>query len=146
MRANITMKNNLNILSYRIIENDSKYTADLLFELIIDGDPICSNLAEIGDNAIPYYDFENKDLPYFRYEYKGVRQYIIAVCVCGNAGCGSETCQIIKEGDYVIFRDFSSGCNLPPDAEFKFSRENYDSIISQIVERVNEYKQANESK
>lgn len=140
-------KNNLNVLSYRIIENDSKYTEKLLFELLIDGQPICGNLAETGDNAIPYYEFENGDLPYFREEYKSVRQYIIAVCVCGNSGCGSESCQIIKQGDYVIFKDFSSGCSLSTENyEFIFSRENYDSVINQILKRINEFEEINKSK
>lgn len=146
-QVNIMVKDNLNVLSYRIIENDSKYTENLLFELLIDGEPICGNLAETGDNAIPYYEFENKDLPYFQCENNDVRQYIIAVCVCGNSGCGSETCQIIKESDYVIFKDFSSGCSLlGEEDEFIFSRGNYDSVINQILKRISEFEEINKSK
>ena len=50
-------------------------------------------------------------------------------------------CVIKKDGDVVTFREiFNDGLEFPKDLEFKFSRDNYDAVVKEIVGRTNEYK------
>lgn len=119
-----------NRLAYRCIEDDY-----LSIELLVDGKPI-EGLAELDNRAIPSYDFEKNELPSGYHE----NDYILGVCSCGIAGCGSAECEILREKDCVIFRNFKYGHSLPENTEFRFTHENYDSVMRSIVEDIEKYK------
>ena len=140
----------LNKLSYRIIEpNDQSIEDDyfvdyedfptISFELLIDGETI-SDLLKTNNKTIHYYYFEN-DLPSYFHSYRNKEIHIIGVCSCGIDSCGSATCVLDKGEDLVAFREiFNGGLEFPKDFEFRFSRENYDSMIKEVIEQANKYK------
>lgn len=121
-----------NKLNYRCIEEDY-----LSIELLIDGKPI-DGLIEADNRMIPFYFFEKNILPQGYHE----NDYLLGACSCGDSGCGSAECEIVREGDYVIFRNFKYGHSLPKDAEFRFTHENYASVMKAIIEEVEKYKLA----
>ncbi len=138
----------LNKLSYYIHEEERENSLQsiLWFELLFDGVSI-ENL--IGDDkAIPYYYFEDEDfdLPTF-FDYQGKKYHIIGVCICGDAGCGSTDCEIIKDENFVKLKIiFRGGYKPPTDFMFMFSRKNYDDVIFEIREKSKEYKKKRENK
>ncbi len=143
---------NLNKLSYRIVEPneqtikedyfvDYEHSPTISFELLIDEKPI-SSLLEANNKAIPYYYFEENDLPSYFHNYRSRQVYIIGVCSCGEGGCGESTCVLEKDEDFVIFKEiYKDGFEFPKDFSFKFSQENYDSVISEIIKLAKEYKE-----
>ncbi|MGI8670754.1 MAG: hypothetical protein ACR2J3_13050 [Aridibacter sp.] len=143
-----------NKLSYRIIElNDQSIKDDyfvdyedsptISFEFLIDGKPIGS-LLETNNKAVPYYYFEN-DLPSYFHKYRNKEIHIIGVCSCGIDSCGNASCILEKEKEFVVFREiFKDGYEFPENFQFKFSRENFDAVITEIVEKANEYKKSTE--
>ncbi len=136
----------LNKLSYRIEETEVARRSILWFELLIDGEPIEKLIGD--EKAIPYYFFEENDTDlttFFDYENK--KYHVVGICACGDAGCGSTDCEIEKVENFVNLQViFRGGYKHPKDLKFKFSRENYDSVISEIKKRAKEYKEANEDK
>ncbi len=123
-----------NKLSYRCLEDDY-----LSIELLIDEKPV-EGLAEADYRAIPFYDFETNELPHYYNEFEGFELYILGVCSCGVEGCGSAVCEIVREKDYVVFRNFRYGHSLPKNAEFRFTHENYDSVMKAIFEDIEKYR------
>ena len=107
----------------------------LSIQLLIDGEPF-DGLIEADNQAIPFYFFDKDILPKGYHD----KDYLLGVCSCGDAGCGSVECEIIREKDCVIFRNFKYGHSLPKDAQFKFTHENYDSVMKSIIEKVKKYK------
>lgn len=124
----------LNKLSYRLLDDDY-----LCIELLIDGNPI-EGLAEADNKAIPFYDFETNELPHYYNEFEGAELYILGVCSCGVEGCGNAVCEITQEKDCVVFQNFRYGHSLPKGTEFRFTHENYDSVMREIFEDVENYK------
>ena len=125
----------MNILSFRTTEDHG-----LSIELLIDGQSLVE-LVELGDTLIPYYLFEG-DLPlgYWGEDDSSIR--CIGVCTCGNMGCGAAECRVVREGDVIVFRDFSG--NVKPNEgrkekdgkEFRVPSVNYDSVIAEIMRHV----------
>lgn len=144
----------LNKLAYRVVEqNDQTIEEDyfvdyedsptISFELLIDGNSIGS-LLNTNNKAIPYYYFE-EDLPSYFHSYRNKEIHIIGICSCGVGGCGDATCVLEKSEDLIIFREiFKDGYEFPENFQFKFSRQNYESVIAEIVKKGNEYKKNNE--
>ncbi|MCA1594067.1 MAG: hypothetical protein LC754_15735 [Acidobacteria bacterium] len=128
----------MNILSFRTTEDHG-----LSVELLIDGQSLVE-LVDLGDTLIPYYYFEgNLPLGYWGADDPSIK--VIGVCSCGEAGCGSAECRVVREGDTVAFRDFS-GCVNPnvvqkkkEEKEFRVTPANYDSIIAEIIKQVADY-------
>lgn len=125
--------NAMNTLSYNT--NTEDY---LTFELLIDG-KLLSEVIYSADTHIPYWIIED-NLPYFpphSPEFRQNQNFIISACDgCGEYGCGNTHCKIVQEGDEVVFSDFSG--DLPPESkekEFRFSIENYNLVVSEIVEQ-----------
>ncbi len=147
----------LNKLSYRILEpNDQTIDEDYFvdyedslmpsFELLIDGKSV-SSLLEASNKAIPYYYFENNDLPSYFHNYRNKEVHIIGVCSCGISSCGSSSCVLEKGRDFVTFKEiYEDGFEFPKDFSFKFSRENYDFVIDEISKMAKEYKEKVENK
>ncbi len=142
----------VNKLSYRIVEPNEQtikedYFVDyqdsptISFELLIDGKPI-SSLLEADNKAIPYYYFEENDLPSYFHNYRNMKVHTIGICSCGQGGCGESTCVLEKDKDFVVLKEiFKDGFEFPKDFSFKFSRENYDSVTNEIKKLAEEYKE-----
>ena len=69
----------------------------------------------------------------------------IGVCICGQSGCGAAECRVVREGDVVVFRDFSGNVNPKHEQKEKDGREfrvtavNYDSVIADIMKQAADY-------
>ena len=145
----------VNKLSFKTEEKKGTHFSILWFELLVDDESIEKYIGE--DKAIPYNYFENyyfekdtNDLPFqlnYKGKYKDKKLYLIGVCTCGEAGCGSNECEIIKDQDYVELKVFypSSGYQPPEEIKFKFARENYESVVSEIKRQAKVYKEAREN-
>lgn len=137
----------LNKLNFQTEEEKDTRSPKLWFELIIDGESIEKYIGE--DKAIPYYYFweDTKDLP-VQINYEGKKLYLLGVCICGDAGCGSTECEIEKNQDYVQFKVFypSGGYQPPEEIKFRFTSENYESVVSAIRKQAKEYKETRENK
>jgi hypothetical protein len=135
----------MNTLSFRTTEDYG-----LSIELLIDGQPLAALSPDSEDTKIPYYYFEG-DLPLGYWGQDDASIKCIGVCICGHAGCGSTECRVVREGDMVIFRNIS-GCVNPsyPEnddgKEFRVTSANYDSVIADIMNEVENYKARNDSK
>lgn len=127
----------MNTIDYRSIDENG-----LSFELLIDGWPF-GELIGVPNASIPVWLFEN-DLPsYSSFDSPGQddETRIIAVCGCGEYGCGRSLCRVVREGDDVVFCDFEGDLGSEESLkEFQFSSVNYDSVISKIVNEANGYK------
>jgi len=137
----------LNELSYRIEEEKDSRSPKLWFELLIDGESIEKLLGD--EKAIPHYYFEDveNDLPFY-INFEGKKLHLLGVCICGHDGCGSIDCEIEKDNDFVDFKVFypEGGYKPPEDIKFRFSRGNYDFVISEIKRKAREYKESRELK
>lgn len=137
----------LNKLNFRAEEEKDTRSPKLWFELLIDGESIEKYIGE--DKAIPYYYFEEdtSDLP-LQINYEGKKLYLLGVCICGDAGCGSNECEIVKDQNYVEFKVYypPRGYQPPEEIKFRFARENYESVVSEIKRQAKEYKEARENK
>ncbi len=133
----------MNTLSFRTTEDHG-----LSIELLIDGQPLVE-LVDLGDTLIPYYDFEG-DLPLGYWGADDPSIKCIGICICGHAGCGAAECRVMREGDVVVFRDFSSCVNPKfPEKnkerkEFRVTSDNYDSVIAGIMDEVSDYEDRTE--
>jgi hypothetical protein len=99
-------------------------------------DLICSE-----HTAIPYWLFEG-DLPHFsRYLAEDDPTIkVIGVCSCGEGGCGCVECHVIRANDIVMFRDFQPDLRWKEaQKDFMFTASNYDSVITEIMEKVAEH-------
>lgn len=137
----------LNKLSYRTIEQKDEFLPELWFELIVDGESIEKFIGE--DKAIPYYYFEDDgdDLPFYINTYHNKKLHFLGVCSCGSDGCGHRACEVEKDESFVNIQVFFYGSYKPQEnIEFRFSRENYDFVISEIRKRSKEYKKTKEIK
>ena len=130
----------MNELAYRRTDENG-----LSFELLIDGDRL-GDLVGAQDAAIPYWIIED-DLPSFPPQ--GSSQHpelrIVAVCSCGEYGCGHTQCRVIRTEDGVVFRDFDIDCTPEGSRKrFAFTRDNYDHVVGEIVDAARRYKQHQE--
>jgi len=119
----------LNALSFRQTDDNG-----LSFELLVDGKPFGASVGA-RDNAIPYWIIED-DLPHFppHGEQRDPELRIIAVCTCGEYGCGHTRCRVIAEGDFVTFRDFDLDVSREGSKKvFWFPRLNYEAVVSELV-------------
>jgi hypothetical protein len=129
----------MNILDYRSIENHT-----LSFELLVDGESI-SELVGTSDTAIPYRLFKNGIAlsPIARLN-RNIGKQVVAVCSCSEWGCSSTRCDVVKSWDgNIIFRDFLTKISSPASEfnvfMFSFSPVNYDSVITEIFQKIEEY-------
>ena len=109
---------------------------DLSIELLVDGRPI-EGLADGGDTSIPHWLFEGLDLPNYLSVDRGGNIYLLGVCSCGEHGCGAAGCFVEKDAETVTFYEiFIDGFCFPPEFQFQFTRENYDSVMKRISDEI----------
>ena len=122
----------------------------LSVELLMDGQPFAKLFPDDPDTKIPYYEFEG-DLPSGYWGQDDTSIKCIGVCICGISGCGRTECRVVREGDTVIFRNISSCVNprypeKDDGREFRVTSNNYDSVIADIMNKVENYKANNNCK
>ncbi len=125
----------MNTLSYRRTDENG-----LSFELLVDGQPL-GELVGGRDNGIPYWIIED-DLPRFPPRGKNPDPEIrlIAVCSCGDYGCGHTLCHVILEDHTVVFCGFDADVNHEGRQKlFWFARVNFDAVVSEMVRLSREY-------
>ncbi len=129
----------MNTLSFRTTEEHR----GLSIELLIDGQSL-AGLVGYEDTLIPYYLFEG-DLPLGYWGVDDPSIKCVSICICGTIGCGNNECRVVREGDVVIFRDFSGNVNPKherkekDEKEFRVTSVNYDSVIADIMKEVADY-------
>lgn len=128
----------MNILGYRCSENHI-----LSFELSIDGEDIGKVIGS-NNTAIPYRLFlVGLALPPLDRLSSMTDERIIAVCSCGQYGCGCTRCKIVRSWDNnIVFRDFimnprasTSVFNL---LLYYFSPTNYEDVVTRIFREIQE--------
>ncbi len=131
------MLETMNILSYKITEDRG-----LSFELLVDGKSL-RELIDSGNEPIPYYFFlsENEWPAYdTRSETLASGSRIVTVCSCGDVGCGHTECEISREGETVVFRNFKYDVGAEGQKiQFRFMAENYETVLAEIILKAHEY-------
>ena len=126
----------MNELSFTTSEENG-----LSIELCVDERPL-AELIGAKDGAIPYWLFKN-ELPFFPPEVAPTNDTrIVGVCSCGEYGCAHTTCRVITERDTVVFKSFDGDVSGDGSAyECRFSFENYDSVIKEIIKVTTAFKE-----
>jgi hypothetical protein len=128
----------MNILGYHRSANHI-----LSFELTIDGEDI-GKVIMTNNTAIPYRLFlTGLALPPLDRLISMTDERIIAVCSCGQYGCGCTRCKIVHSWDNsIVFRDFIMN---PKESTpvfnlllFCFSQTNYDDVVTGIFKEIQE--------
>lgn len=122
----------MNHLSFRSITDDLN---GLSFELLIDGKPLTEAVG-CDYSSIPYWLVEGdllatNEMP----SSLAVCNRIVAVCSCGEFGCGGAHARVTKNSDTVKFSDFAGDIQSGVrDETFVFTRSNYDEVVRQMTE------------
>jgi hypothetical protein len=132
----------MNVLSF-----ESSTANGLSFTLLVDGQPLAELLGGM-DREIPFYLLEGElprpsdssvlnwinHTPVYRGHEEEVR--LVAVCSCGEQGCGCTLCRLVDHGETVTLRDFlGSGMAGVIEREFRFSRKNYEAVLAAMRDR-----------
>jgi hypothetical protein len=122
-------------LDYRCSTDDGY----LAFELHVDGQPLALLVRYSSGTAIPYWIIHG-DLPTFppRGSQADPTVRIVAVCSCGEYGCGHVRCRVVQEGNEVVFRDFKLTYGDSADVQFYFSTEHYRAVVQEIATLANQ--------
>src|SRR5262249_22950650 len=76
-------------------------------------------------------------------QYRGRKEQLrlVAVCDCGEPGCGSTLRRVVEDGNAVAFRDFlGPGIGALVEREYRFTRANYEAVMAEIAERAREHR------
>ena len=77
---------------------------DFSIVLLVDG-KIIDGFEQADNKAIPYWLFEISDLPKWCPYPHNKDVTILGVCSCGEVGCGSAGCIVVKKKKEVIFKE-----------------------------------------
>ncbi len=117
-------------LSYRCTEDNG-----LSFELLVDGEPLGALIGS-RDSAFPYWIVEDglpRWPPHGASNAPDVR--IVCVCSCGEYGCGHAQCQVIPDGDEIVFRGFDFDVTRDgAQKAFRFGAVNYNTVCKGIAD------------
>jgi hypothetical protein len=119
----------MNTLSFRTSDQNV-----LSFELLVDGRPL-GELVGARDWAFPFWIVVD-DLPRFppHGESREPESRIVCCCSCGEYGCGHTRCQVVRESDEVVIRDFDLDVSREGRGKvFRFPLANYSSVVCDIV-------------
>jgi hypothetical protein len=123
----------MNVLGYRVSDENG-----FSVQLTIDGAPL-AGLVGARDSWIPYWLFEG-DLP--RYGDRADDRRIVAVCSCGEYGCGCTVCQVrAAEDGSLTFCEFELDVTADGASKsFLVARDNYRAVLSAMLEEVQAFK------
>src|SRR5687768_4448678 len=97
----------------------------LSFVLLVDGRSIGDLVSTLSDSAIPYWLVDD-GLPAFPPHASTAEKSesrIVAVCSCGEYGCGHVRCRVRGDGDRVVFEAFENDVSdMGKAARFVFQR------------------------
>ena len=115
----------------------------LSFVLIVDGHPLGDLVSTLAESLIPYWLVEDglPTLPPFWQAGVEPDVRIVAVCSCGEYGCGHTRCRVCSENDEVIFEDFENDVSdVGRTGRFVFERARYEEVVGELVTRARERK------
>jgi hypothetical protein len=136
----------MNTLTYQCSEVNG-----LSFTLLVNGQPLVALVGGM-DREIPFHLVDDglpdasdvavqnwvAAIPHFRGCEREIR--LVAVCDCGEPGCGCTFCRVVRDGKTVAFCDFlGSGIAAVVEKEFRFSRRNYEAVLAEIQARAREF-------
>lgn len=126
----------MNFLSYK---SRSSQLNGLIFDLLIDQKTI-PELIGCASSGIPYFLVQS-DLPGVNDEptLKPDCRRIVAVCSCGEFGCGGISARVFKTENSVVFSDFVSDNGPIMNKQFEFTRANYDKVLRVISDDASRY-------
>ncbi len=132
----------MNVLSYSFFDQNGGS-----FELFIDGIELAKQV-DYEDSLIPYWIID-KGIPTFCPQQKTekISERIVAVCGCGEYGCGCLICKVEIEEDFVTFSDFKRpGYSRVIDKIFKFTKENFQEVENELAIAAEKIKNSFEQK
>lgn len=128
----------MNALTLQILDD-----LGLSFVLLVDGRPMGDLVSTLVDSLIPYWIVDD-DLPRFPPLGESAGDSvtrIIAVCSCGEYGCGHTRCQVHSDGDRVVLEDFENDVSdTGRTRRFEFKLPNYNAIVREVVARAQAHK------
>jgi hypothetical protein len=117
------------------------------FVLLVDDRPIGDLVSTLVDSAIPYW-IVGDGLPTIPPHGGPVQDPtigIVAVCSCGEYGCGHTRCHVRMDDRVVTFEQFQGDVSDTGRARrFTFPRSNYEAVIRQLVKLADEQKRADQ--
>jgi len=117
----------------------------LSFVLMVDGIPLAQHIGA-PDKAIPYWLFDGSrppGLPLLGNQDPALR--IVAVCSCGEYGCGCSSCTVRVGPATVTFEKFDGDVSpTGRNVVFVFTTADYEATTSKIAERALEYQKLHE--
>jgi hypothetical protein len=137
----------MNLLSLRV-DPDNDDELGLSFVLVVDGCPIGDLVSTQVDSHIPWWIVED-GLPTLlgRQAASDPEMRIVAVCSCGEYGCGHTRCRVLVTGDQVVFEGFENDVSdTGRTRRFVFERSNYDAVIAELVTLAAECRKRSETR
>lgn len=125
----------MNTLSFRTSTENG-----LSFELLVDGQSLGS-LIGARDSEITYWIVDD-DLPYYPPfgNDRDMSKRIVAVCSCGEYGCGHAQCRLVLGEETVELLDFDFDVTGEGSKKrFSFARSNYEQVIQEVVRLAREH-------
>src|SRR5512138_2522685 len=121
----------MNVLSFL-----SRSSPDSLgFELTVDGQSLPGILGVTDeDRLLPWWLVQPLGLPFNDEPDDPPGRHLVAVCSCGEPGCGRTTCVVTPEADTIRLTDFhsdSAEADLP--VSFVFSLANYAAVFQAMA-------------
>lgn len=123
------IKMKVNILGYKFFDENGGS-----FQLLVDEISLAQRV-DYEDALIPHWIIDKgiPTIPPYQTP-ELISERIVAVCSCGEHGCDCITCQVQIEKDFVIFSDFERpGYSRVIDKTFKFTKENFQQVESQLA-------------
>ena len=114
-------------LSYRI---KWRFLLDLGYEFLVDGTPLVDMVETRKNSSVVPLGLAKERCPGFPEFAKREHRMIIAVCNCGEWGCGVDDCRIAIHDHTVVIDEFCSWKKDDrPSHQFEFARDNFDEVV-----------------
>lgn len=131
----------MNYLSYRIIW---KQLLDRRYEFLVDGKPLLELVETHNKDGMPL-SIRSSVIPWVPLQDDDPHRMMIAICHCGEWGCGHDDCELELNERFAVMSQFCKWKDDPPNTEFEFSRENYNAVVGAIQVEAEFYQKFNQS-
>lgn len=131
----------MNYLSYRIIW---KQLLDRRYEFLVDGKPLLEIVETRNKEGVPLW-IRSSVIPWVPLQGDNPHRMMIAICHCGEWGCGHDDCELELNERFAVMSQFCKWKDEPPMTEFEFSRENYNAVVSAIQVEAEFYQKFSQS-